>query len=42
MSSLLQKFHFPTGVVVNILETQKGPGTSFQVAVFMEFFDKVF
>ena len=29
-------------VMSNSLQTQKGPGTSFQVAVFVEFFDEFF
>ena len=39
---MLQKFHFPIEVVLNSLQTLKGPGTSFQAAVFIEFFHEVF
>ena len=42
VSSLLQKFHFPLEVVLNSLQTQEGLGTSFQVTVLVEFFDKIF
>ena len=31
---MLQKFHFP-------VEVLKGPGASFPVAVFVEFFDEI-
>ena len=42
VSSLLQNFHIPVKVVPNTLQTKKGPKTSFQVACFVEFFDKLF
>ena len=34
-SSLLQNFLFPIEFVLNSLQTQKKPGTSFQVTVFV-------
>ena len=39
---MLQKLHFPIKTVINSLQTQKGPETSFQDSVFAEFFDKIF
>ena len=42
LSSLLQKFHFSIEVVLNFLQIQKGPETSYQVACFVEFFDNFF
>ena len=42
ISSLLQKFHFSIEVVLNSLQIQKGLGTSYQMAGFVEFFDKFF
>ena len=42
ISRFLQKFHFLIEVVVHSLKTPKWPGTSFKVAVFVEFFDKNF
>ena len=40
--SLLQKFHFPVEVVLNSLQTQKGPRTSFLVAGFADLENLIF
>ena len=40
ISRFLQKFHFPVEIVLNSLQTKK-PGTSFQTAIFAEFFDEI-
>ena len=41
MSRLIQKFHFLIEVVLKII-AKKRPGTSFEVTVIVEFFDKNF
>ena len=41
-SSLLQNFLFSNKGCFYFFSDLKGPGTSFQVAVFVEFFDKTF
>ena len=42
IGSLLQKFHFPLEIVFNFFVNTKGPGTSFQVKVFVEYFVNFF
>ena len=42
ISTLLQKSHFATEVVLNFFANTRRPRNSFQVAVFVEFFEKTF
>ena len=42
ISSLRQEFLFPIEVVLNSFQTKKGPGTSFQITVFVEFLINAF
>ena len=41
LSSLLQKFHLPI-CYASFFANTKGPGTSFQAAVFVKIFDEIF
>ena len=36
--TIVAKFHFPIEIVLNLFGNTKGPGTSFQVAVFVKKF----
>ena len=42
ISRLLRKCHFPIQVVLNLFANTKGSGTSFQVAIFVELYDRFF